>query len=93
MIPCGLRENRPKPSVIYDHFDITCSKPSILLHVIFENKLDQLRHLDANVTRKATIYSVTVGLIGALIMGSGMSLAMTDIGASLGLGSLPMIYR
>ena len=55
-----------------------------------ESKLDQLHRLDANVTRKATMCSVTVGLAGALIMGSGMSLAMTDIGVSLGIGEMSM---
>lgn len=55
-----------------------------------ESKLDQLYRLDAGVTRKATIYSVTVGVIGALILGSGMSLTMTDIGAVLGLGRMAM---
>lgn len=52
-----------------------------------ENKLDQLLQLDASVTRKATMHSVTVGSIGALIMGIGMSLSMTNIGTSLGLGN------
>lgn len=55
-----------------------------------ESKLDQLYRLDAHVTQKATVRSVTAGLTGALIMGCGMSLAMTDIGTSIGLGSLAM---
>ena len=49
-----------------------------------ENKMEQLRRLDASVTQKATIRSMTVGIIGALIMGLGMSIAMTDIGAVFG---------
>ena len=56
-----------------------------------ESKLDQLYRLDAHVTQKATVRSVTAGLAGALIMGCGMSLAMTDIGASIGLGNLAML--
>lgn len=56
-----------------------------------ESKLDQLHRMDAGVTRKAAMRSVTVGLLGALILGLGMSLAMTDIGASLGLGSFAMV--
>lgn len=55
-----------------------------------ESKLDQLYRLDANVTRKATIHSVTIGLVGALTMGCGMSLAMTDIGMSVGFGNMAM---
>lgn len=49
-----------------------------------ENKMEQLRRLDASVTRKATIRSMTAGIIGALIMGLGMSITMTDIGAVFG---------
>lgn len=55
-----------------------------------ESKLDQLHRLDAGVTRRATMYSVTVGVIGALILGIGMSLAMTDIGAMFSLGRMAM---
>ena len=49
-----------------------------------ENKMEQLRRLDASVTQKATVRSMTVGIIGALIMGLGMSITMTDIGAVFG---------
>lgn len=48
------------------------------------DKLEQLRKLHAMPTQKAQAASLAVGIIGALIMGSGMSLAMTDIGAALG---------
>ena len=41
--------------------------------------------LDARVTKKATISSLVTGIVGALIMGTGMSLIMTDIGALLGI--------
>lgn len=51
------------------------------------NKMEQLRRLDASVTNKAMILSITVGIIGALIMGLGMSLVMTDIGDTLGIPS------
>ena len=54
-----------------------------------ENKMEQLRKLHAIPTQKARAASLTVGIIGALIMGTGMSLAMTDIGAAL--GSLAMV--
>lgn len=54
-----------------------------------ETKIEQLRRLHAIPTQKAQAVSIAVGIIGTLIMGTGMSLAMTDIGAAL--GSLAMI--
>lgn len=53
------------------------------------DKMAQLRKLHAVPTRKAQAWAITVGIVGTLIMGTGMSLAMTDIGAEL--GSLAMI--
>lgn len=50
-----------------------------------EDKMEQLRRLDAAVTQKATVVSLVFGVIGALILGTGMSLAMTEIGEMLGL--------
>ena len=49
-----------------------------------EDKLDTLRRLHAIPTQKAQAASLAVGIIGALILGTGMSLCMTDIGAALG---------
>lgn len=49
-----------------------------------EDKMEQLRKLHAIPTQKAQAASLAVGIIGALIMGTGMSLAMTDIGSALG---------
>ena len=37
-----------------------------------ENKLEQLRRLDKSVTQKGTVLSLTVGIIGTLILGIGM---------------------
>ncbi|MBQ6889889.1 MAG: hypothetical protein IJN53_02585 [Oscillospiraceae bacterium] len=54
-----------------------------------EDKLTALRRLDAQVTEKATVVSLVLGILGALIMGSGMSLAMTDIGEVFGLNAAP----
>ena len=48
------------------------------------DKMEQLRNLHAAPTKKAQSASLAVGIIGALILGTGMSLAMTDIGAALG---------
>lgn len=50
-----------------------------------EDKMAQLRRLDTSVTQKATSASLAFGVLGALILGMGMSLAMTDIGKILGL--------
>ena len=52
-----------------------------------EDKLAAIRRLDAQVTEKATAVSLVLGILGALIMGSGMSLTMTDIGELLGLNA------
>lgn len=53
------------------------------------DKMEQLRALDAGVTRKATMVSMSIGIIGALIMGLGMSLVMTDLGSLLGVAAFP----
>lgn len=41
-----------------------------------EDKMAQLKKLDASVTGKATTVSLIVGVIGALILGTGMSCCM-----------------
>ncbi|MBE6732149.1 MAG: hypothetical protein E7564_10720 [Ruminococcaceae bacterium] len=57
-----------------------------------EDKMAQLRRLDAGVTQKAQVVSLVFGVIGALILGMGMSLAMTDIGKIIGLlGGMAML--
>ena len=45
------------------------------------SELDALRELDAKVKRPANAFAYTFGSISAIIMGAGMSLVMTDIGA------------
>ena len=47
--------------------------------------LDQLRALDAKVKRPANVFAYVYGSLSAIIMGSGMSLVMTDIGSMLGM--------
>ena len=47
-------------------------------------ELDELRELDAKVKRPANVFAYVFGSISAIIMGCGMSLIMTDIGAILG---------
>ena len=49
-----------------------------------EDKMERLRRLDAGVTGKATMKALIPGLIGALFLGVGMSLAMSDFGRMLG---------
>ena len=49
-----------------------------------ENKMDRLRTLHAIPTRKAQACSIAIGVIGALILGTGMSLCMTELAALLG---------
>ena len=49
-----------------------------------ENKMDRLRKLHHSATDKAQAVSIAIGIIGTLILGTGMSLCMTEIGALLG---------
>ena len=48
-------------------------------------QLDELKALDAKVKRPANVFAYIFGSISAIIMGCGMSLVMTDIGAVIGL--------
>lgn len=47
--------------------------------------LEQLKALDAKVKRPAKCFAYVLGTLAALVIGSGMSLVMTDVGATLGL--------
>ena len=49
------------------------------------SELDALKALDAKVKKPAKVFGYTYGSIGAIIMGAGMSLVMTEIGAMLGM--------
>lgn len=53
-------------------------------------RLDTLKELDAKVKRPAVVFSYLFGCVSAIIMGSGMSLVMTDIGSAIGVEN-PMI--
>ena len=48
-----------------------------------EDKMEQLRNLHYSATQKAQAASIAIGVIGALILGTGMSLCMTELGAAL----------
>lgn len=47
-------------------------------------ELDELKALDRKVKKPASVFGYVFGTVSALIMGSGMSLVMTDIAAKLG---------
>jgi uncharacterized membrane protein YccF (DUF307 family) len=49
-----------------------------------EDKMEQLRRLHAQPTMKAQTVSLVLGILGTLILGTGMSLCMTELGAALG---------
>lgn len=51
-----------------------------------EDKMARLRRLDASVTNTAQAVALVFGIIGALILGFGMSLIMTDFSEILGIG-------
>jgi len=44
-----------------------------------ENKMEQLRRLDGQATQKAQTRAIALGVTGALLLGTGMSLAMTEM--------------
>lgn len=49
-----------------------------------EDKMEQLRLLDRKVNGKAQAWAIALGVIGTLVLGTGMSLAMTDLSGFLG---------
>ena len=50
-------------------------------------ELDELKALDAKVKKPANTFGYTYGSVSAIVMGTGMSLVMTDIGSVVGLAS------
>lgn len=50
-----------------------------------ENKMQRLRRLDRRVSQKAETVALSLGIIGALILGFGMSLFMSTLGDALGM--------
>ncbi len=52
--------------------------------------LDELKALDKKVKRPANLFAYLFGSISAIIMGSGMSLVMTDISEMVGISN-PML--
>lgn len=52
--------------------------------------LDELKALDKKVKTPANVFAWSFGSVAALVMGSGMSLVMTDIAETLGIAE-PML--
>lgn len=53
-------------------------------------ELDALKALDKKVKKPVNIFAYSFGIISSLIMGSGMSLIMTDIGSNIGMADPKM---
>lgn len=49
------------------------------------SRLDSLKELDAKVKRPANVFAYVFGGVSAIVMGSGMSLVMSDIGDKIGM--------
>ena len=60
-----------------------------------EDKMEQLRRLDKSVGSKATTFSLALGIVGSLVMGSGMCLCMVwnrfFIGIPVGLVGIALV--
>lgn len=52
-----------------------------------ESPLERLRKLDQTATQKAQVASLVLGVLGALILGAGMSLLMTDLHQKLAMST------
>jgi len=49
-----------------------------------EDRMEDLRRLHGIPTQRAKVRSLFWGILGALILGTGMSLTMTELGSALG---------
>ncbi len=54
-----------------------------------EDKMELLRRLHRSASRKAECWSIALGVVGSLILGTGMSLVMTTLGLALGDLAMP----
>lgn len=50
-----------------------------------ESKIERLRRLDKSTSRRALTIALVLGILGAIILGCGMSLIMTDIADFIGI--------
>ena len=55
-----------------------------------EDKMERLRRLDMSAVQKAQAVSLVFGVIGILLLGLGMSIIMSDLGAPLGGLAMPL---
>lgn len=62
-----------------EHDEIKAIRKKYIAPQETEDKMERLRRLDASVTSKASAISLVVGIVGALILGTGMSLTMTEL--------------
>ena len=52
-----------------------------------ESKAEMLKRMDAKVKKPVNIAGYSLGVVSALIMGSGMSLIMTDLGEKINISN------
>lgn len=52
------------------------------------SQLETLKALDKKVKKPANTFAYTFGSVSAVVMGTGMSFVMTDLGNKLGLGDM-----
>ncbi len=55
-----------------------------------ESPMERLQALDALPGKRAMAWGLSVGILGALIMGTGMSLAMSELGEALGSSAMAL---
>ena len=74
-----------------DKFDFTYSAPTDAERKDVPSEKDtllKLRELDKKVRLPAEILAYVLGILGTLILGTGMSMSMTDIGGGMVWGSV-----
>lgn len=49
-----------------------------------EDKMTRLRKLHNSASQKAQVWAIALGVVGALVLGTGMSFTMTDLGQLFG---------
>lgn len=72
-------ENRTDSTFTYEYSaEDTKQAEAILSKYVSQEKdaLTKMREIDEKVSKKATIPAIAIGVIGALVLGSGMSLVM-----------------
>ncbi len=54
-----------------------------------QTNIERVRALDAGVDKKATTWALTIGILGTLLMGLGMSMLMSEFGTLFGTLATP----